>query len=67
MSRSRSRRDEGELLSVRLWDLLDAIHEIAGDEAEARATFAAILREGRAHVETSGPWLAFAREVSVAA
>jgi hypothetical protein len=74
MSRSRShstppggRSGDGARLAVRLWDLLDAIHEIADDEEEARATFAAILREGRAHVETSGPWLAFVREVSVAA
>lgn len=58
---------DGGRLAVRLWDLLDAIHEIAEDEEEARATFAAILREGRVHVETSGPWLAFVREVSVAA
>jgi hypothetical protein len=58
---------DGGRLAIRLWDLLDAIHEIADDEEEARATLAAILREGRVHIEPSGPWLAFVREVSVAA
>jgi hypothetical protein len=67
MSNSRRPPAETERLAIRLWDLLDAIHEIAGDEDEARATLAAILREGRIHVAPTGPWLAFVREVSVAA
>lgn len=61
------RPSDSERLSVHLWDLLEAIHEIAGDEEEASATLAAILREGRIHIEPSGPWLAFVREVSLAA
>lgn len=62
----RTRRKE-EVVATRLWDVLEAIHEVTPDEAEARAVFEAILREGRVHVDRSGTWLALAREISLAA
>ncbi len=54
-------------IPTRLWDVLEAIHEVTPDEGEARAVFEAILREGRVHVDRSGAWLALAREISLAA
>lgn len=62
----RMRRKE-QFVATRLWDVLEAIHEVTPDEAEARAVFEAILREGRVHVDRSGNWLAIAREISLAA
>ncbi len=68
MSKPASRpRPKVEPVATRLWDVLEAIHEVTPDEAEARAVLEAILREGRVHVERSGAWLALAREISLAA